>query len=95
MLRTKQLLRNPAQKNNAIDRQFKLNKLREFRDYITFDSSVKTHSHPRRDHYTNNGVNRNHAGFGCGVLIGVESVVESHRRVNLESYPECVWVEIP
>lgn len=32
--------------------------------------------------------------LGGGVLIACEVSVDSHRRFDLESYPECVWVEI-
>lgn len=32
--------------------------------------------------------------LGGGVLIALHSSLESHRRFDLESYSECVWVEI-
>lgn len=32
--------------------------------------------------------------FGGGVLIAVNQSVTSHRRQDLETYPECVWIEL-
>lgn len=40
--------------------------------------------------YANTGMK-----LGGGVLIAVNSLVQCHRRKDLESYAECVWVELP